>query len=460
MRSKLICGATLAATLLVGACAGTPQVSPTRDPGLVHLEGTLANTFVAAGQTAEIVARLRIDARSTTTMPRPPVHLGLVVDTSGSMEGRPIEDARAATALLLGALEPGDHISVVAFGSTTEVLLPSTEFETGRLDELRAKVSAMRAQGTTDLAGGLRAGIEEVARVEDASALRRIVLLSDGVPNESAAVEALAQYAGQRGIAITTLGLGLDYDETLLGAVAMRSGGRFHFVEDSSAVATLFRDEVLRMRRVLGRNVSLELRPGPGVQIERVVGQPLVAADGSVRIGLGDVGEGEAQEVLVQLRADGRRPGAMVEVMDAVLVFDDAERGAGRLERRVFLGARATLDPADLARGRDTSVERDASRSLAAAVTVEAIRLARAGDLERAQAMLGQATEAASLQAIGFSDDVLAGQVEGMRELERSLPAVAPSGRSGAGAAPSVAPEAPRAVRRAHDRAMQTLQGE
>ncbi|AKF06113.1 vWA domain-containing protein [Sandaracinus amylolyticus] len=442
------------------ACGGAQHGGDREDPEAIVLEGALGNTFVPAAQSSEIVARLRVGTVTPEGLHRPPINLALVVDTSGSMEGRPIDDARAATAALLDAMHDGDRLAVVAFHSSTEIVLPSTQIDRGRIEELREQVSALRATGTTDLGGGMRAGLEEVMRHYDPQGINRVVLLSDGVPNDPTTIEPLAQAAGERGIAITALGLGTEYDETLLAAIAQRSGGRFHFVEESSAVARVFQDEVLRMRHVLARNLSIEIRPGPGVRVESVVGQPQVGMDGSVRVALGDVAEGETRDVIVRLRAEGRRTGAMVELMDAVLTFDDAVAEAGRLERRLFLGARATADEADLARGRDESVERDAARMMAAAVTVEAIRLARGGELDEARVILAQAALRAEAEAQSSGDASLAEQAQGMRSVEMYLPSVAATAPSAAPPPPEAASdEAPRAIRAEHERAVRVLQG-
>ena len=112
----------------------------------------------------------------------------------------------------------------------------------------------MEARGTTDLAGGLRLGLLEVASHHTNEGINRVVLLSDGVPNDRAPLDAMARSAAQNGITITTLGLGTDYDETVMAHLAQHSGGRFQYVQDSAQVAAMFRDEVLRMQRVVGRN--------------------------------------------------------------------------------------------------------------------------------------------------------------------------------------------------------------
>lgn len=452
--------------LLVWAsgCGGPDVVQDAEDPQAILLEADLGNEFVVAGEPSSILSRIRIDTRALEGAQRPPINLALVVDTSGSMDGEPMNDARAASLQLLEILRPVDRLSVIAFSSETEVLLASTPLGGADLSALRRQIGRMQARGTTDLAGGLRVGLEELVRHAEPDGINRLVLLSDGVPNDAAPILALAQAAGERGIRITALGLGLEYDETLLGQIAQRSGGRFHFIEESSAVASVFSDEVLRFERLLARNVSLELRPGPGVTIEDVVGQPVTAGGGAVRVALGDVSEGEEREVIVRLSAEPRRAGATVELMDAVLTFDDAVQDAGRLERRAFLGARASSDTAQLEAGRNELVERAAARMMAAVTTVQAIQTAREGNVDEARRILDEA--ARSAQALAYRDEQLGRQVSQMRVLGEALPSMsagaeATNEHAGEDAAPSSntpRPAARQVIRSAHDSAME-IQG-
>ncbi len=446
--------------LVLAGCGGATVAEDPEDPQLVVLEGQLGNEYVTAGEAAQIVSRVRIATRPLSNAARPPINLALVVDTSGSMQGAPITDARDASLALLDTLRPEDRLSVIAFSSETEVLLPSTLLGGADTAELRRRIGRMEARGTTDLAGGLRAGLEELVRNYEPEGINRLVLLSDGVPNDPAPILPLATAAGERGIRITALGLGLDYDETLLGHIAQASGGRFHFVEESAHVADVFRDEVLRFERLLARNLVLELRPGPGVRIDGVVGQPVQLAGGAVQVPLGDLSEGEQREVIVRLSADPRREGATVELMDAVLTFSDAVQNAGALERRVFLGARATSHAEDLERGRNVEVERAAARMLAAVTMVQAIERARGGDVDEARRVLDRA--AAEAAAAAAQDEQLRVQVTEMRVLREALPAMeAPA----AAPPPSVSPDEPSAeppaavIRRAHDSAMGVIQG-
>jgi len=446
----LALGCASLASILVG-CGGTEVRPPGHDPEVVMMQGALGNRFVRAGETTEVVARLHIDASAVRGMHRPPINLAVVIDTSGSMEGAPIGDARAATRALLSQLQDGDRLAVVAFSSSAQVLLPSTVIDGHSTEHLGEAIDRMVAQGTTDLRGGLTAGLEEVVRHWDPSGVNRVVLLSDGVPNDATGIESMAQASGERSIAITALGLGVDYDETLLGAIAQRSGGRFHAVEDSSAVAEVFRDEVLRLVRTVARGAYVQLSPGPGVTIVGVVGTATTAYGSGVRVEVGDLSEGVSRDVLVRMQAAPRRDGATVELMDAVLHFSDAVDSAGDLERRVFLGAHATESDEQIATGRDESVERDAARLMAAEVTIRAIAMARTGEIDEARAILAQAAAQTEQYATLEGDAAMAERASSMRVLDGYLPSMASTA--------SMPSAPPAAVYQMHDEAMSVLQG-
>lgn len=468
MHSRLV---SLVATLfLVLGCAGVQRGR--RDPQLVTLDGALGNRFLPAGQRSDVVARLRIGTRAIDPSRRPRVNVALVVDTSGSMEGRAMDDARAASLSMVDALGNGDRLAVITFDAQARVLVPSTELDDGERATARTRIRAMEARGTTDLAGGLRLGLLEVANHFRADGINRVVLLSDGVPNDRTSLDAMARSAASNGITITTLGLGNDYDETVMAQLAQTSGGRFHYVQDSAQVAAMFREEVLRMQRVIARNAVALITAGPDIEIQGVVGQQGTRNGNVVQVPLGDITEGETRDLVVRLSAPGRRNDASVEILDAVLTFNDAMESAGSCERRAFLGARATSDDARRRSGRDEEVERVAAQAQLAAGTIEAIRDAREGNVARAQERLDVALSEARRNADLARYRGFASQQANVASLRGALSSLRPAPRAApttpvyaAPAAQSVRAEeddGDRAgtVRAVHDEAMQVLQGD
>jgi Ca-activated chloride channel family protein len=443
------------------------------DPEIVQLHAALAQRYVAAAQNGEVIARLRIDTRAFEQADRPPLNLAMAIDTSGSMEGEPIDRAREAALSFVDKLRDGDRLAVVVFHSQTELLVESTVIDAAARPAIKARINTMKAAGTTDMAGGMQQALQQVYAHLVADGVNRVVLLSDGVPNDEGQILAWADQARGNNASITTLGLGLDYNETLLAAVAQRSGGSFHFIESADAVAKVFDDEVLRLQRVVGRQLMVTLTPGPGITINNAIGYPTGVSGRNVYVQLGDLSEGEERDVFVRLGVGAHRGGANVELLDATLSFQDAVVGAGSLTRKLFMAVRATDDEAQLLEGRDEELEKAAVRAELAAVVVQAIATARSGQLPQAQAILIEAVPKARAAAKRYDDESFVEQADEMERVNRDLPSVAPAPvpQPGAGlqldapsspssddSQPMPSASAARDVRRAHSKAVENFQ--
>jgi Ca-activated chloride channel homolog len=429
----------LAASLFAGCAPKTVSMDRTIDhrknievavsaPGpaihssdIVAIESTTSNQFVRADKSGTVDVRLRIKTKAMPGTPKPPINLAVVVDTSASMEGAAMEDAKAACSALLDKLSAGDRLALVAFHSGVDVLVPSTVLTTKNMDEIRSKIATMKPFGTTNLAAGLSAGLDQARKHFRDDGINRIVLLGDGVPNDAAPLASLAQSAGQSKVSITTLGLGLDYDETLMSMLALNSGGKYHFVKESAKMAKVFQDEILRAQRVVARSVTLRLATGPGVRIQNVVGLPMAGPSSVV---LGDMIEGEERDVIVRLSLPARHEGSVVELMDAEVVMDHPTAPGQHLTERTFASVKSTLDAAQIASARNRDVERSAARIDFADRIVRAVAEARNGNLPLAMSLLDTAEKEAKTLAKDLEDPILAEKVDSVGPLRKSLPSL------------------------------------
>lgn len=459
---------------------GNPVVVADAPVAPVELEvaADTANRFVEADEPGEVLARIRIHSPESGDSERPRANIGLVVDTSGSMEGDPIVQARGAALALLGDLRDGDVLSIVVFGSAPEVLVPATILDAQARTRIRGDIERMKATGTTDLAGGLQVGLQQVQSQARTGEINRIVLVSDGVPNDESAIVGMAQQARNVGVPITTLGLGLEYHETLLGQIAQDSGGKFHFVEDPTKVAAVFREEVLSIDQLAARGVALTLTPGPGVTIVEVPGFSAGYNGRSMVLGLPDLAEGETQQVVVRLAVSEHRSGANVELLDGVVTYADARTGAG-MQQRTFMSVRATDDADELAKGVDLEVAVAAARATTASATLQIVSMARGGDVKGAHAMLDRTVTTARALNEAMPDGELARLVDDLVELRPTLEGLAPQpvaqhrGNQGVvgldspqpmpasrAPAPAMSKSSAREVRASHQRAYKVLHGE
>jgi Ca-activated chloride channel family protein len=420
----------LLAALALGAMACTHAESTTVTHAMLatalpgpHVDGAISTKMVPALRDSVVTARLSIDSRIDASTPRPSLNVALCIDTSGSMEGKAIDDARKAALSFLAGIKPGDGFSLVTFDTAAHVVVPATRMtDDTDLAPIRASINAIKATGTTAMAEGLTTAIQQARQLYDATRVNRVVLVSDGVPNEGSTLRTLAQQAQQYGISVSAMGLGVDYDEILMGDLAQLGGGRFKYIDDSSKIMAYLGDELTRITRVSARGASLEISPGPGVVVESVIGLAMSQnGRGGVIVSLGDVSLGSHRDVFFRLRAHGRRDGAPVELADATLRWVGTD-GASH-DEHFFYGAHATTDEDVIAKNHDDTVDKAAKDAQQAADAIDAIRKAQQSD---------------------------------------KTPPAPVLGRGGGGMRPSqpVPMSLPDVTKREHERAMQTLFGE
>jgi hypothetical protein len=166
-----------------------------------------------------------------------------------------------------------------------------------------------------------------------------------------------------------------------------------------------------------------------------------------------------------------RKAGVPIELIDAVITFDDALENAGRLERHIYLGAHTSDDEAKVVRARNPDVELSAALAEASATTIQALELAKRGSYVRARELLTKGAEAALAQARRTPSPELEKHAADMAVVATDMPAVdrAPpkSGSSGyefsddplqAAPAESVVPDVARRRKAAHQYAIDKLQ--
>ncbi len=166
-----------------------------------------------------------------------PVALALVLDTSGSMAGRPLADAKTAMAFLARGLGPNDQGAIVTFAATARVAQPLT----ANVERLVAATNAAVASGDTAIYDALATAVTALDAAPD-RARRAIVLLTDGVDTASRADHAtvLASLTNA-GLPVIVVGLGNDLDRPALAAIAASApGGRLIEAPKSSDLAGIY----------------------------------------------------------------------------------------------------------------------------------------------------------------------------------------------------------------------------
>ncbi len=359
---------------------------------------------------------------ATHARKRPPVNLSFVLDRSGSMSGGKLELAKRAVEEALARLDARDRFSIVVYDDVIDLVVESTHASAEARRNAIDRLATIDARGSTNLSDGWLRGCEQVAAHLAADGVDRCLLLTDGLANVGVTdADELAHHAAElraRGVSTTTFGVGNDFDERLLQAMADAGGGHFYYIADAAQIRDHIASEVGETLEVVARDVELELVAGEGVQLEAISPHPVQPRGSRSVIGLGDLVADQALEVVLRLTFPygqvGRETGAIVAVHDRDGAF--AVLGANEARLTWTYADNAAND----AQPRDTDVDRAVARQFAARARQEAVLRNREGDYERARWIL--AATAKRIRAYAGRDPELRGMVG---ELEAEQPVLA-----------------------------------
>ena len=277
----------------------------------------------AADQPAVVLLELEAPvAAREESYRRSPTNLVVVLDRSGSMSGDRLDHAKAALREIVQGLHPDDCFGLVLFDHDVDVVVPAAPV--GDRARALAAIAAVEARGSTDLSSGLVEGLRQADGLERPEGVR-VLLISDGHANAGVTdPETLAtfttRYRLEGGVTTSTLGMGLGYDETVLGAIAQAGTGSELFAHEADTALGLIRQECgdLVAERYLKCRVTIEL--GTTMQAVDVInGVAATTLPNGVRLDLGGLRDGDARALVMRFTPStvsrpGRRKVARVHV--------------------------------------------------------------------------------------------------------------------------------------------------
>jgi Ca-activated chloride channel homolog len=289
-------------------------------------------------------------------------------------------------------LDAHDRFALIACAEEA-VLLNRSASGAQRADLARgiARLASLNLGEQTDLAQGIELGLGELRRSRAAQAQRgmvdRLLLLTDGFTQRPDACLALASAAADEGVAISTVGLGGEFQEEVLTALADRSGGRALFLHKPDDIPRAIGAELDAARAVAVRTAALRVVPAAGVAVRRVTRiRPDLATlyeDGAnaapADLPLGDLAAGASIVLLLELLAPPWKQGQA-----ALARIELTAGGAPAAGAELFVGYQHSppnqppevLDAA--ARANAARLQHRALAAAASGASAEATRLLRA----------------------------------------------------------------------------------
>ncbi len=268
----------------------------------------LDRTSVLANQEQEISVVIKLETPNqfaSRDQNRTPLNVGLVIDRSGSMADKgKMEYAKAAAKFIVDNLTSEDRLSIVEYDDRIKVLWPSSAVTSKT--QIKRAIDRLEPRGSTNLCGGMQEGIEETGKYIREEKLNRVILLSDGLANQGvtdrSSIYRFARNARQSGVTISTIGLGLEYDEDLMQGIAENGSGRYYYVESPSQMESIFRQELSSLSSTLVQNINIQFRGSGCVKSVKVYGYDCATERGITSIPLSAFYAGESRSVLVKLK--------------------------------------------------------------------------------------------------------------------------------------------------------------
>jgi Ca-activated chloride channel family protein len=205
-------------------------------------------------------------------------------------------------------LKEDDILSIVNYDDKIEVTSPSEPVKNKEV--LRKKVNALFDRGSTNLTGGMMEGFEQVKSTKREGYVNRVLLLTDGLANVGITdpqemKRLVEQRYKQEGIALSTFGLGADYNEDLLTMLAEMGRANYYFIASADKIPDIFANELKGLLSVVAQNAVVQVNFPSNLECVKVYGYPFDAKKNSVTIRFNDVYANDQKGILLKFKPNG-----------------------------------------------------------------------------------------------------------------------------------------------------------
>jgi Ca-activated chloride channel family protein len=389
------------AALALGSLMTSPASMASQN---ITLDARLAQPVMKEGATQKNYLRVSLGGcRPEPSANRTPVNVAFVIDRSGSMSGDRIAQAREAAIMAVSRLGPEDIASVVVFDTRAEVIIPATKVIDPHyfIDRIRR----IGLGGSTAIHDGVLAGRSEVLAFMEPRRLNRIVLLSDGQANVGPSrvddFIRLGKGLLHERISVSTIGLGLNYNEDLMLQLALASDGNHAFARDPSDLITIFNREFNDVLASCAQTVSIDIDLKPGVRAVKAVSRDGDIDGNKAQFRMNQVYAATEHYVLLEVEFDKAPAAGTEQDFGTVKVAYTDSRSGERQTLGTAIRARFSASEADIRASADTKVGEAVVEQVARARAREAVSLRDQGRHDEARKLLQQ--NAADISAFAAS---------------------------------------------------------
>jgi Ca-activated chloride channel family protein len=376
----------------LAALCGAILPNPAARAAEIELGADLGHSVIDRKSRDRVYLRLSLKALAAeSSKKRAPINVALVIDRSGSMSGERLAAAKQGAEVALERLGSDDIVSLVAYNHGVDVLQEAGRFGSHR-QALERAIKRLEASGTTALYAGVKEGGEQVKAFRSDVKVNRVVLLSDGLanvgPSTPSELADLGRELASKGISVSTIGLGLEYNEDLMQRLAAASDGNHVFVERPSDLAEIFDREFGDALSIAVRDVTITIECKAGFKPTRILGRDGEISGDKVTVKLSQLQNDNERYVVVELDPPAAGvSGAEAEIAKIgvdYLKLDDGARSTGE----TLVVARFTDDAKEAEGSINKGVMSQVTEQVATENSEKAVELRDAGDIVGAKRVL------------------------------------------------------------------------
>jgi Ca-activated chloride channel family protein len=318
-------GVALAPQFARGGAAPTPVSIPTgppvslvnQDPHGVKLTGTLSQTKLVQG--GHGILYLDVTVEPPVTAPPTPTRrasdIVVVLDRSGSMAAdNKLPYAKEAVRSLVERLQADDRLALITFDSSATVNTALVHLTEAVRAQVYRQLDGLRPGASTNISDGL---LKARALLDSSGAerSRRVLLLSDGEANmgivDPRELGKIATSFSKHAAVLSTIGMGLGFNETLMAGLADYGMGHYSYIEHLATLGDILQKDLQDAQQVFASASDLEITGGEGVTVTDVGGYPLelTSQPGTARVVTGQLLAGVKKRFVVTLKVPTERTG-------------------------------------------------------------------------------------------------------------------------------------------------------
>ncbi len=335
---------------------------------------------------------------------RTPANIAIVIDKSGSMQGPKMQQAIEAAVMAVNILDNNDIVSIITYDTDVQVIVPATRVSDKR--SIIRTLRTIRADGSTALFAGVSKGAGEVRKFIAKNRVNRVILLSDGQanvgPSTPTELGQLGMSLGKESISVTTIGLGLGYNEDLMTQLAGYSDGNHAFVENANDLVKIFQYEFGDVMSVIAKDVNIIINCSKNVRPIRVLGRDAEIIGHKIHTKLNQMYSEQEKFVLVEVEVPPTAVGTTYDIASVDVSYENLH---SKRKDKVSGSSAVMFSASDVEIKRSTNVEvmEKAVEQVSIDTNQQAIQLRDEGKIGEAKSLLEKNTEYLKEKADSFN---------------------------------------------------------